>query len=113
VWNSAWNELREVVYLAAMVSGLSVIGVGFAVALVLGGCCLVMVKTVEGFGKRGFKRQRAQRDRQSRESGQRTQELQHRVLDDLAGLVCTRCLSGKGPANLTTVVLALPASMQQ
>ena len=28
MWNSAWNELREVVYLAAMVGGLSVVGVG-------------------------------------------------------------------------------------
>jgi hypothetical protein len=37
MWNSAWNELREVVYLAAMVGGLSVVGVGLAVALVLAG----------------------------------------------------------------------------
>jgi hypothetical protein len=37
MWNSAWNELREVVYLAAMVGGLSVVGVGLAVALVLVG----------------------------------------------------------------------------
>ena len=29
--SSAWNELREVVYLAVMVGGLSVIGVGLAV----------------------------------------------------------------------------------
>ena len=35
--SSAWNELREVVYLAVMVGGLSVIGVGLAVALVLAG----------------------------------------------------------------------------
>jgi hypothetical protein len=34
---TAWNELRKVVYLAAMVGGLSVIGVGLAVALVLAG----------------------------------------------------------------------------
>ena len=34
---TAWNQLREVVYLAAMVGGLSVIGVGLAAALVLAG----------------------------------------------------------------------------
>jgi hypothetical protein len=34
MWNSARNELREVVYLAAMIAGLSVLGVGLAVALV-------------------------------------------------------------------------------
>lgn len=37
MWNSAWNELREVVYLAAMVGGLSVVGVGMAVVVVLAG----------------------------------------------------------------------------
>ena len=37
MWNSARNEIREVAYLAAMVSGLSVFGVGLAVALVVVG----------------------------------------------------------------------------
>jgi hypothetical protein len=37
MWNSAWNDLREVAYLAAMVGVLSVVGVGLAVALVLVG----------------------------------------------------------------------------
>jgi hypothetical protein len=37
MWNSAWNELREVVYLAAMVGGISIVGVGLAVVLVLVG----------------------------------------------------------------------------
>ena len=37
MWNSAWNELREVVYLAAMVGGISIVGVGLAVVLVLAG----------------------------------------------------------------------------
>jgi hypothetical protein len=37
MWNSAWIELREVVYLAVMVGGLSAVGVGLAVALVLAG----------------------------------------------------------------------------
>jgi hypothetical protein len=37
MWNSAWNDLREVAYLAAMVGVLSVVGVGLAVALVLAG----------------------------------------------------------------------------
>jgi hypothetical protein len=37
MWNSAWNELREVVYVAVMVGGLSAVGVGLAVALVLAG----------------------------------------------------------------------------
>jgi hypothetical protein len=37
MWNTAWNDLREVAYLAAMVGVLSVVGVGLAVALVLVG----------------------------------------------------------------------------
>jgi hypothetical protein len=37
MWNAAWNELREVVYVAVMVGGLSAVGVGLAVALVLAG----------------------------------------------------------------------------
>jgi hypothetical protein len=37
MWNAAWNELREVVYLAAMVGGISIVGVGLAVVLVLAG----------------------------------------------------------------------------
>jgi hypothetical protein len=37
MWNTAWNDLREVAYLAAMVGVLSVVGVGLAVALVLAG----------------------------------------------------------------------------
>jgi hypothetical protein len=37
MWNSAWDELREVVYLAAMVGGISIVGVGLAVVLVLVG----------------------------------------------------------------------------
>jgi hypothetical protein len=37
MWNSTLNEVREVVYLAAMVGGLSVVGVGLGVALVLAG----------------------------------------------------------------------------
>ena len=37
MWNSAWKELREVVYLGAMVGGLSIVGVGLAVVLVLAG----------------------------------------------------------------------------
>ena len=36
--------------------------------------------------KRGLKRQLAQKDRQLRQSSERSQELQHRVLNDLAGL---------------------------
>jgi hypothetical protein len=37
MWNAAWNEFREVVYLAAMVGGISIVGVGLAVVLVLVG----------------------------------------------------------------------------
>ena len=37
MWNSARNEIRELAYLAAMVSGLSVFGAGLAVALVVVG----------------------------------------------------------------------------
>jgi poly(3-hydroxybutyrate) depolymerase len=37
MWNLARNEIREVAYLAAMVSGLSVLGVGLAVVLVVVG----------------------------------------------------------------------------
>jgi hypothetical protein len=35
MWNSAWHELREIAWLASMVSGLSVLGVALAVAIVL------------------------------------------------------------------------------
>jgi hypothetical protein len=35
MWISARNELREFVWLASMVSGLSLLGVGLAVALAL------------------------------------------------------------------------------
>jgi hypothetical protein len=38
MWNSAWNELREVVYVAVMVGGLSAVGVGGRGAGV-GRCC--------------------------------------------------------------------------
>ena len=37
MWNLARNEIREVAYLAAMVSGLSVLGVGLAVVLLVVG----------------------------------------------------------------------------
>jgi hypothetical protein len=37
MWNPVWNELREVVYLAAMVGGISIVGVGLAVVLELAG----------------------------------------------------------------------------
>jgi hypothetical protein len=37
MWNSVWTELREVVYLAAMVGGLSIVGVGMAFVLALAG----------------------------------------------------------------------------
>jgi hypothetical protein len=37
MWNPVWNELREVVYLAAMVGGISIVGVGLAIVLVLAG----------------------------------------------------------------------------
>ena len=33
MWNTFWEELREVVWLASVVGGLSVLGVGLAVAL--------------------------------------------------------------------------------
>lgn len=33
MWNTLWEELREVVWLASVVGGLSVLGVGLAVAL--------------------------------------------------------------------------------
>lgn len=33
MWNTLWEELREVVWLASMIGGLSVLGVGLAVAL--------------------------------------------------------------------------------
>lgn len=35
VWQGVWVELREVVWLASVVSGLSIAGVGLAVALAL------------------------------------------------------------------------------
>ena len=35
MWNSVRNELRELVWLTSVVSGLSIFGVGLAVALVL------------------------------------------------------------------------------
>jgi hypothetical protein len=34
-WKGLWLGLREVVWLASVVSGLSIVGVGLAVALVL------------------------------------------------------------------------------
>lgn len=33
MWNTLWEELREMVWLASMIGGLSVLGVGLAVAL--------------------------------------------------------------------------------
>ena len=36
MWNTVWDELREVVWLASLVGGLSVAGVGLAVALAAG-----------------------------------------------------------------------------
>lgn len=33
MWNTLWEELREVVWLASVIGGLSVLGVGLAVAL--------------------------------------------------------------------------------
>ena len=33
MWNTLWNELREMVWLASVIGGLSVVGVGLAVAL--------------------------------------------------------------------------------
>ena len=35
MWNSVLNELRELVWLASMIVGLSLFGVGLAVALAL------------------------------------------------------------------------------
>jgi hypothetical protein len=35
IWNSFWLELREVVWLSSVVGGLSMVGVGLAVVLVL------------------------------------------------------------------------------
>jgi len=33
MWNTLWDELREVVWLASVVGGLSLVAVGMAVAL--------------------------------------------------------------------------------
>lgn len=33
MWNTLWEELREMVWLASVIGGLSVLGVGLAVAL--------------------------------------------------------------------------------
>jgi len=33
MWNNLWDELREVVWLASVVGGLTVVAVGMAVAL--------------------------------------------------------------------------------
>ena len=33
MWNTLWEELREVVWLASVIGSLSVLGVGLAVAL--------------------------------------------------------------------------------
>ena len=33
MWNTIWDELREVAWLASVIGGLSVLGVGLAVAL--------------------------------------------------------------------------------
>lgn len=33
MWNTLWDELREMVWLASVIGGLSVVGVGLAVAL--------------------------------------------------------------------------------
>jgi hypothetical protein len=34
-WNGLWVEMREIAWLASIVSGLSIIGVGLAVAMAL------------------------------------------------------------------------------
>lgn len=33
MWNTLWDELREMVWLVSVIGGLSVLGVGLAVAL--------------------------------------------------------------------------------
>jgi hypothetical protein len=33
MWNALWEEVREVAWLASVIGGLSVLGVGLAVAL--------------------------------------------------------------------------------
>lgn len=33
MWNGLWEELREMMWLASVIGGLSVLGVGLAVAL--------------------------------------------------------------------------------
>jgi hypothetical protein len=33
MWNTLWEEVREVAWLASVIGGLSVLGVGLAVAL--------------------------------------------------------------------------------
>jgi hypothetical protein len=33
MWNGLWDELREMMWLASVIGGLSVLGVGIAVAL--------------------------------------------------------------------------------
>lgn len=33
MWNTLWDELREMIWLASVIGGLSVVGVGLAVAL--------------------------------------------------------------------------------
>ena len=36
MWKTLWDELREVVWLASLIAGLSVASVGLAVALAVG-----------------------------------------------------------------------------
>jgi hypothetical protein len=33
MWNTVWDELREMIWLASLIGGLSAVGVGLAVAL--------------------------------------------------------------------------------
>jgi len=33
MWNTVWDELREMIWLASVIGGLSAVGVGLAVAL--------------------------------------------------------------------------------
>lgn len=34
MWNTLWDELREIAWMASMIGGLSIVGVSLAVALV-------------------------------------------------------------------------------
>ena len=36
MWNTVWDELREMIWLASLIGGLSAVGVGLAVALAAG-----------------------------------------------------------------------------